>query len=106
MRRDYRELLLTSQIGKYISGVILFKETLYQSTATGKPFVRCLQEQGVHPGIKVDEVGASPACPLLHAWATHGHVIGKDPRTAAHGVGPVCRHAVPCHQSTPCQARP
>ena len=38
------------------SGVILFKETLYQSNAAGKPFVQCLMEQGVYPGIKVDEV--------------------------------------------------
>ena len=36
--------------------MILFKETLYQSTAAGKPFVQCLLEQGVYPGIKVDEV--------------------------------------------------
>lgn len=37
-------------------GVILFKETLYQTTANGKPFVQSLQEQGIYAGIKVDEV--------------------------------------------------
>ena len=40
--------------------MILFKETLYQSTAAGKPFVQCLLEQGVYPGIKVDEVRGGP----------------------------------------------
>ena len=33
----------------------MFKETLYQLTATGKSFVACLEDQGVYPGIKVDE---------------------------------------------------
>ncbi|KAG1664120.1 hypothetical protein FOA52_011943 [Chlamydomonas sp. UWO 241] len=55
VRRAYREVLLTAPIGQYISGVILFKETLYQSTEGGKPFVECLAEQGVYAGIKVDE---------------------------------------------------
>eukprot|EP00775_Hariotina_reticulata_P012049 gene12049-12191_t len=38
-----------------ISGAIMFKETLYQSSADGTPFVDCLRRQGVMPGIKVDE---------------------------------------------------
>jgi fructose-bisphosphate aldolase class I len=55
-RRAYRELLFTTpDFEKYISGVILFEETLYQSTADGKPFVKLLQEKGVIPGIKVDK---------------------------------------------------
>ncbi|KAF5830624.1 fructose-bisphosphate aldolase class-I-domain-containing protein [Dunaliella salina] len=55
-RRAYRELFMTSPgMGQSISGVIMFKETLYQKTADGKPFVECLREQGVEPGIKVDE---------------------------------------------------
>ena len=56
VRRAYREVLLTCQRGASVSGVILFKETLHQATAAGKPFVQCLQEQGIMPGIKVDEV--------------------------------------------------
>lgn len=60
MRRAYREVLLTTPgLGESVSGVILFKETLYQSTSAGKPFVECLKEQGIYPGIKVDEVGVS-----------------------------------------------
>lgn len=55
-RRAYRELLVTTPgIGEYISGAILFEETLYQSTAAGKPFVECLREQNIVPGIKVDK---------------------------------------------------
>lgn len=54
-RRDWRELLYTApDLGQYISGAIMFEETLYQSSADGKPFVDVLREQGIMPGIKVD----------------------------------------------------
>lgn len=39
----------------YLSGAIFFKETLYQMTSNGKPFVEVLRENGVIPGIKVDK---------------------------------------------------
>lgn len=59
-RRSYREMLFTSPgIAEHISGVILFDETLRQSTLAGVPFARCLAEQGIIPGIKVD-AGAKP----------------------------------------------
>ncbi|QCE00843.1 fructose-bisphosphate aldolase, cytoplasmic isozyme [Vigna unguiculata] len=55
-RRTLRELLFTAPGAlQYLSGVILFEETLYQSTASGKPFVELLKEAGVLPGIKVDK---------------------------------------------------
>lgn len=55
-RRALRELLFTSpETLQYLSGVILFEETLYQKTASGKPFVEVLKEGGVLPGIKVDK---------------------------------------------------
>jgi len=55
-RRAYRELLLTAPgIGDYISGVILFDETLRQRTADGTPFAKALLDAGVLPGIKVDK---------------------------------------------------
>nr|ABK22375.1 unknown [Picea sitchensis] len=55
-RRSLRELLFTTPGAlQYLSGVIFFEETLYQSTASGKPFVEVLQEAGVVPGIKVDK---------------------------------------------------
>ena len=59
-RREYRELMFrTPDIGKYISGVILFDETIRQKAADGTPLVKILQDAGVIPGIKVD-AGAKP----------------------------------------------
>nr|BAO19310.1 fructose-bisphosphate aldolase, class I [Chlamydomonas sp. W80] len=55
-RRAYRELLLTTPgLGQYISGAILFEETLYQSTKDGKTFVQVMNDQNIVPGIKVDK---------------------------------------------------
>ncbi|XP_019152790.1 PREDICTED: fructose-bisphosphate aldolase 6, cytosolic [Ipomoea nil] len=55
-RRALRELLFTTPGAlQYLSGVILFEETLYQKTASGKPFVEVMKEGGVLPGIKVDK---------------------------------------------------
>eukprot|EP01018_Ginkgo_biloba_P017956 Gb_02057 [translate_table: standard] len=55
-RRALRELLFTTPNAlQYLSGAILFEETLYQKTADGKPFVDVLKEGGVLPGIKVDK---------------------------------------------------
>lgn len=54
-RRDWRELLFTApNLGNYISGAILYEETLYQDNKAGKPFVDVLNENGIIPGIKVD----------------------------------------------------
>ena len=59
-RTRYRELLFTAEgIERYISGVILFDETLRQSSAGGIPFARLLSERGIIPGVKVDK-GAKP----------------------------------------------
>ncbi|XP_065855643.1 fructose-bisphosphate aldolase 8, cytosolic [Euphorbia lathyris] len=55
-RRALRELLFTAPGAlQYLSGVILFEETLYQKTKSGKPFAELLKENGVLPGIKVDK---------------------------------------------------
>jgi len=55
-RRFYRELLFTtSEIENYISGVILFEETLYQKTSDGKLFAEYLASRGILSGIKVDK---------------------------------------------------
>jgi len=54
-RRDYRELLFTApDLGRYISGAILFDETIRQETPGGVPMVKVLEKQGIVPGIKVD----------------------------------------------------
>jgi fructose-bisphosphate aldolase class I len=59
-RRAYRELLFTTEgVGEFISGVILFDETIRQQTVDGTPFVELLTAQGIIPGIKVDK-GAKP----------------------------------------------
>ena len=55
-RRDYRELLFsTPGLGSFISGVILFEETLQQKNAAGVPLPEVLKAQGIVPGIKVDK---------------------------------------------------
>lgn len=54
-RRQYREIFLATQgIEKYLSGVILYDETLRQKMSNGQSFVERLNEIGVIPGIKVD----------------------------------------------------
>ena len=55
-RRRYREMLFSTQgIERNIGGVILFEETLRQSTQDGIPFARLLANCGIIPGIKVDK---------------------------------------------------
>jgi fructose-bisphosphate aldolase, class I len=65
-RRDYRELLFrsTEAMRSYVSGVILFDETLRQSAKDGTPLVKLIEQAGAVPGIKVD-AGAKPMpfCP-------------------------------------------
>lgn len=54
-RQAYRELLFTTEgIEQYISGVIMFDETIRQSTKSGTPFPELLKDRGIHVGIKVD----------------------------------------------------
>jgi fructose-bisphosphate aldolase class I len=54
-RRDYRELLFTTPgLGEFISGVILFDETIRQRTTDGTPMAEMLAARGIIPGIKVD----------------------------------------------------
>src|SRR3982751_4274280 len=59
-RRAYRDLLfLTEGAEEFISGVILYDETIRQSSADGTSFPELLQKRGIIPGIKVD-AGAKP----------------------------------------------
>jgi len=54
-RRQYREMLFTTEgIGEYLSGVILFDETIRQEASDGTLLPQVLERQGVIPGIKVD----------------------------------------------------
>jgi fructose-bisphosphate aldolase class I len=55
-RRRYRELMFTADgVERFLGGVILFDETLRQSTQTGVPFAKLLSSRGIVPGIKVDK---------------------------------------------------
>jgi len=59
-RRAYRDLLFTTEgAEEFISGVILYDETIRQSSADGTPFPKLLESRGIIPGIKVDK-GAKP----------------------------------------------
>ncbi len=54
-RRAYRDLLITNPgCNEYISGMILFDETIRQCTADGTPFTETMLKEGIMPGIKVD----------------------------------------------------
>jgi fructose-bisphosphate aldolase, class I len=75
-RRNYRELLFTTpQMEQWVSGVILYDETFYQSTVAGVRFVDLLRAKGVYPGIKVDEG--------LEAFGNAGEKVTKGLDTLA-----------------------
>jgi fructose-bisphosphate aldolase class I len=72
-RRDYREMLFRSEdaMKRYISGVILYEETLFQKAADGTPFVDVIRAAGGIPGIKVD-LGAKPMALFPGETVTEG----------------------------------
>lgn len=66
--REYRELLFSADgIDKYVSAVILFDETIRQSTTGNIPFPKFLEEKGIISGIKVDKASFQ----LLHSALIH-----------------------------------
>jgi len=71
-RRAYRDMLFTTKgLGEYISGVILFDETIRQKTSDGTPFVELLARNNMLPGIKVD-TGAKPLAFCAGETVTEG----------------------------------
>jgi fructose-bisphosphate aldolase, class I len=71
-RRAYRELLFTTEgAEEFISGVILYDETIRQSAAEGTPFPKLLESKGIIPGIKVD-MGAKPLAGSPDETVTEG----------------------------------
>ncbi len=71
-RRAYREMLLTAPgLSEYISGAILFDETIRQATKAGVPFTRIMSDAGILPGIKVDK-GAMPLAGFPGELVTEG----------------------------------
>jgi fructose-bisphosphate aldolase, class I len=78
-RRAYREMLFTTPgAEEYISGVILYDETIRQSASDGTPFPKLLESKGIIPGIKVDE-GAKPLALSKGETVTEG-LDGLRPR--------------------------
>ncbi len=71
-RRDYREMLFTTKgAADFISGVILFDETIRQDATDGTKLVKILEDQGIIPGIKVD-LGAKPLAEAEGETVTEG----------------------------------
>jgi fructose-bisphosphate aldolase, class I len=71
-RRAYRELLFTTEgAEEFISGVILFDETIRQSAGDGTPVPKLLESRGIIPGIKVDK-GAKPLANAEGETVTEG----------------------------------
>ena len=71
-RRSYRNLLFTTPgVEEFISGVILFDETIRQSADDGTPFAELLAGRGIIPGIKVDQ-GAKPLANAIDETITEG----------------------------------
>ena len=71
-RRAYREMLFTAAgAQQYISGVILYDETIRQKTKAGEPFPAYLAKHGMLPGIKVD-LGAKPLAGFPGETMTEG----------------------------------
>ena len=71
-RRAYRELLLTApKANDYLSGAILFDETIRQKTRDGVPFAQYMAEHGMIPGIKVDK-GTHPLAGFPGEVVTEG----------------------------------
>jgi fructose-bisphosphate aldolase, class I len=86
-RRAYRELLFTAaEAEKYISGVILFDETIRQQTADGKPFPQLLAARGILPGIKVD-AGAKALAGFAGETVTEGLDGLRERLAEYHGLG-------------------
>jgi fructose-bisphosphate aldolase class I len=86
-RRDYRELLFAAPgLGRHISGVILYDETIRQSAGDGTPFPKLLEHRHIMPGIKVD-TGAKPLAGCPGETVTEG-LDGLRERLAAYvGIG-------------------
>lgn len=80
-------------LGEYISGSILFEETLYDKAATGESFVELMKKQGIIPGIKTDKarnINPSPAC--CYIWCC----MFVDWMLAVRALSPGCRHLCAC----------
>jgi fructose-bisphosphate aldolase class I len=86
-RRAYREMLFTtSGAAEFISGAILYDETIRQKSSDGTPLAQVLSSQGIVPGIKVD-TGAEPLAGFPEETVTEGLDKLRDRLAEYHGMG-------------------
>jgi fructose-bisphosphate aldolase, class I len=86
-RRAYREMLFTtSGAAEFISGAILYDETIRQKSSGGTPLAKVLSEQGILPGIKVD-TGAEPLAGFPDETVTEGLDGLRERLAEYHGMG-------------------
>jgi fructose-bisphosphate aldolase class I len=86
-RRAYREMLFTtSGAAEFISGAILYDETIRQRSSGGTPLAEVLRSQGIVPGIKVD-TGAEPLAGFPEETVTEGLDGLRDRLAEYHGMG-------------------
>src|SRR5271165_4201651 len=86
-RRSYREMLFTTPgVSEFVSGVILYDETVRQKTKDGQPFAGYLSEHGMIPGIKVD-TGAKPLAGFPGETITEGLDGLRERLAAYHQLG-------------------
>jgi fructose-bisphosphate aldolase class I len=86
-RRAYREMLFTTpRAAEFISGAILYDETIRQKSSGGTPLAEVLLSQGMVPGIKVD-TGAEPLAGSPEEKVTEGLDGLRDRLAEYHGMG-------------------
>jgi fructose-bisphosphate aldolase, class I len=86
-RRAYREMLFTtSGAAEFISGVILYDETIRQKSSDGAPLAEVLSRQGIVPGIKVD-TGAEPLAGFPEETVTEGLDRLRERLSEYHAMG-------------------
>jgi fructose-bisphosphate aldolase class I len=86
-RRQYREMLFTTPgVAAFISGVILYDETIRQKSSTGMLLAQVLERQGIVPGIKVD-TGVRPLAGAPGEFVTEGLDGLRDRLAEYRGMG-------------------
>ena len=87
-RRTYREMLFTLPAAEFISGAIMYDETIRQKSSQGTPLAKVLSNHGIIPGIKVD-TGAKPFAGSPKETITEGLDGLRDRLKEYRDMGPV-----------------